>query len=123
MTPPQKREQEVTSGMSQGVECWTGSDLTRPAPPLTSGGHVPAGGSGALAQEAARLYPGSAVTVFDVPEVVAAARAQATPPGEGPHVSFVAGGRRHSGRSFRVHLINMQIYAKKKSRDRVTSPM
>ncbi|XP_076778267.1 acetylserotonin O-methyltransferase [Arvicanthis niloticus] len=45
------------------------------------------GGAGALAQEAARLYPGSAVSVFDLPDVVAAAQEE----GAGPGVSFLGG--------------------------------
>ncbi|XP_021484674.1 acetylserotonin O-methyltransferase [Meriones unguiculatus] len=50
------------------------------------------GGSGALACELARLYPGSDVTVFDTPEVIAAA--QAPPfqsPGIEPVVHFLGG--------------------------------
>ncbi|XP_031212814.1 acetylserotonin O-methyltransferase-like isoform X6 [Mastomys coucha] len=54
------------------------------------------GGTGALARQAARLYPGSRVTVFDVPDVVAAARVEeeeeAEPgAGPGPRVRFVGG--------------------------------
>ncbi|XP_021045383.1 acetylserotonin O-methyltransferase [Mus pahari] len=53
------------------------------------------GGSGALARQAARLYPGSEVTVFETPEVAAAARAHFPPPadeeGVGPRVRFLSG--------------------------------
>uniref|UniRef100_A0ABK0LYF5 Acetylserotonin O-methyltransferase n=1 Tax=Rattus norvegicus TaxID=10116 RepID=A0ABK0LYF5_RAT len=49
------------------------------------------GGSGALAQEAARLYPGSSVCVFDLPDVIAAARTHFLSPGARPSVRFVAG--------------------------------
>jgi hypothetical protein len=66
----------------------TGSDVTPPPP---------AGGSGALARMAARLYPGSEVTVFETPDVVAAARAHFPPPadedGAEPRVCFLSGGR------------------------------
>lgn len=51
----------------------------------------PTGGSGALAQEAARLYPGSSVCVFDLPDVIAAARTHFLSPGARPSVRFVAG--------------------------------
>nr|D3KU67.1 RecName: Full=Acetylserotonin O-methyltransferase; AltName: Full=Hydroxyindole O-methyltransferase [Mus musculus molossinus]BAI82193.1 hydroxyindole O-methyltransfease [Mus musculus molossinus]BDB45827.1 acetylserotonin O-methyltransferase [Mus musculus molossinus]BDB45836.1 acetylserotonin O-methyltransferase [Mus musculus molossinus] len=53
------------------------------------------GGSGALARMAARLYPGSEVTVFETPDVVAAARAHFPPPadedGAEPRVRFLSG--------------------------------
>lgn len=68
---------------------------------MTSPGRVPTGGSGALAREAARLYPGSSVIVFDTAEVVGL---QLRPPTEeeaGPRVSFLAGG---CGRDRRVTL-------------------
>ncbi|XP_075855274.1 acetylserotonin O-methyltransferase [Microcebus murinus] len=41
------------------------------------------GGSGALARECASLYPGCQVTVFDIPEVVRAAREHGAFPAEG----------------------------------------
>ncbi|XP_028639968.1 acetylserotonin O-methyltransferase-like, partial [Grammomys surdaster] len=77
------------------------------------------GGSGALAREAARLYPGSSVIVFDVPDVIAAARAQEPPPGEGeeagPRVSFVEDLSRYRASPacefMQMILINTQIYA------------
>ncbi|XP_021010680.1 acetylserotonin O-methyltransferase [Mus caroli] len=54
------------------------------------------GGSGALARVAARLYPGSEVTVFETPDVVAAARAHFPAPAEDedgaePRVRFLSG--------------------------------
>lgn len=63
----------------------------RPSPPSLP---HPTGGSGALARELARLYPGSDVTVFDTPEVIAAAQA---PPFQSPEIEpgvrFLGGGR------------------------------
>lgn len=49
------------------------------------------GGSGALATACARLYPGSDVTVFETPEVVAAAQEHFREPGEAPPIRFVGG--------------------------------
>uniref|UniRef100_A0A8C5Y6P1 Acetylserotonin O-methyltransferase n=1 Tax=Microcebus murinus TaxID=30608 RepID=A0A8C5Y6P1_MICMU len=49
------------------------------------------GGSGALARECASLYPGCQVTVFDIPEVVRAAREHGAFPAEG-RVGFREGG-------------------------------
>lgn len=54
------------------------------------------GGSGALARQAAQLYPGSEVTVFETPDVAATARAHFRPTSEeeegaGPRVRFLSG--------------------------------
>lgn len=48
------------------------------------------GGSGALARECATLYPDATVTVFDIPEVVRAARAHFPFP-EGARICFQEG--------------------------------
>lgn len=102
-------EQPVTSSheSEQDVirrQIETGSDVI-PQARISTWEPCSAGGSGSLAQEAARLYPGSTVTVFDFPEVIAAAQAQAPPPGEGqeagPHVSFIGGAKWHCGWSGR----------------------
>ncbi|XP_049989069.1 acetylserotonin O-methyltransferase [Alexandromys fortis] len=49
------------------------------------------GGSGALAAACARLYPASSVSVFDVPDVAAAARAHFRRPRGDPAVRFLGG--------------------------------
>lgn len=49
------------------------------------------GGTGALAAALARLYPGSSVTVFETPEVAAAAQQHFRVPGPEPSVRFVGG--------------------------------
>lgn len=56
------------------------------------------GGSGALAREFARLYPGSNVTVFDTPEVVAAAQTHFLSTQESwPSIQFCGGGTSRAG--------------------------
>ncbi|XP_050996999.1 acetylserotonin O-methyltransferase-like [Acomys russatus] len=50
------------------------------------------GGSGALAREFARIYPDSNITVFDTPEVVAAAQTHfLSPTGSRPSIQFCGG--------------------------------
>ncbi|XP_038204265.1 acetylserotonin O-methyltransferase-like isoform X2 [Arvicola amphibius] len=49
------------------------------------------GGSGALATACARLYPTSLVSVFDTPDVVAAARTHFRPPRGAPPIRFLGG--------------------------------
>ncbi|XP_037369037.1 acetylserotonin O-methyltransferase isoform X1 [Talpa occidentalis] len=59
------------------------------APPRRPALSVP-GCSGALARECLSLYPGCQVTVFDLPEVVLAAKTHFSPPEGGP-IGFLAG--------------------------------
>nr|XP_048289076.1 acetylserotonin O-methyltransferase [Myodes glareolus] len=62
------------------------------------------GGSGSLAAACARLYPTSSVSVFDTPEVIAAARAHFQHPLGAPPIRFLGGD------FFQSHLPQADLY-------------